>query len=92
MTEEQTDEARGKRPDASSHLIRTDRDGNEKWVKLGPAWQHKDGQGFNIQPDDPAYGDRIVLRTLRDEAQAGAEQSRRSAPERADKRDRGRQR
>jgi hypothetical protein len=35
------------------------------WLKIGSAWPHKDGKGFNLQLSAlPANGGRIVLREL----------------------------
>jgi hypothetical protein len=35
------------------------------WLRIGSAWAHKDGKGFNLQLSAlPANGGRIVLREL----------------------------
>ena len=35
-----------------------------RWTRIGAAWMHRDGKGFNIQLDLlPASGGRIVLRS-----------------------------
>jgi hypothetical protein len=35
------------------------------WTRIGSAWPHKDGKGFNLQLSAlPANGDRLVLREL----------------------------
>jgi hypothetical protein len=42
------------------------------WLKIGAAWPHKDGKGFNLQLSAlPASGGRIVLREFTDEDAAG---------------------
>ena len=34
------------------------------WTRIGAAWMHRDGKGFNVQLDLlPASGGRIVLRS-----------------------------
>jgi hypothetical protein len=49
------------------------------WTRIGSAWPHKDGKGFNLQLSAlPASGGRIVLREFTDED--GAEQDERKAP------------
>jgi hypothetical protein len=47
------------------------------WTRIGSAWPHKDGKGFNLQLSGlPASGGRIVLREFMDED--GAEPSERT--------------
>lgn len=50
------------------------RDGEEKgkgrgfWTRIGAAWKHKDGEGFNLQLDlVPVSGSRIVLRVPKED-------------------------
>jgi hypothetical protein len=47
-----------------SHLAYHVRDGGQKgfWTKVGVAWQHKDGNGFNLQLDCVPIDGRITLR------------------------------
>jgi hypothetical protein len=41
------------------------------WLKIGSAWPHKDGKGFNLQLSAlPANGGRIVLREFTEEEPA----------------------
>lgn len=46
------------------------------WTRIGAAWSHKDGEGFNLQLDlVPVSGGRIVLRapgTAEDEGEGRA--------------------
>jgi hypothetical protein len=38
------------------------------WTRIGSAWPHKDGKGFNVQLAAlPASGGRIVLREVTEE-------------------------
>jgi hypothetical protein len=48
-------------------------DGKEAfWTRIGSAWPHKDGKGFNLQLSAlPASGGRIVLREFTDDEAAG---------------------
>ena len=52
-----------------------EREGAKKayWTRIGSAWPHKDGKGFNVQLSAlPASGGRIVLREVT-EADTGEE-------------------
>jgi hypothetical protein len=45
------------------------------WMRVGSAWPHKDGKGFNVQLSAlPANGGRIVLREVMDPHAEAAEQ------------------
>ena len=49
------------------------------WTRIGSAWPHKDGKGFNLQLAAlPAGGGRIVLRAVTDADVAEEEQDSRS--------------
>lgn len=39
---------------------------NSIWSKIGAAWSHKDGQGFEVRMDAVPVDGRIVLRTIKD--------------------------
>lgn len=49
---------------APTHIAYQVRDGKDKgfWTRIGAAWQHKDGNGFNIQLDCVPLDGRIQLR------------------------------
>ena len=49
---------------APTHIAYQVRDGKDKgfWTRIGAAWQHKDGKGFNIQLDVVPLDGRIQLR------------------------------
>ncbi|MEM6409252.1 MAG: hypothetical protein AAF700_12670 [Pseudomonadota bacterium] len=34
------------------------------WTRIGAAWEHKDGKGFELRMDAVPLDERIVLRTL----------------------------
>lgn len=36
------------------------------WTRIGSAWSHNDGKGFNIQLDAMPFDGRISLRTVED--------------------------
>jgi hypothetical protein len=51
------------------------------WLRIGAAWAHKDGKGFNLQLSAlPANGGRIVLREFADD-EASDEEGRNAAPQ-----------
>jgi hypothetical protein len=41
---------------------------NAFWTRIGCAWAHNDGEGFNIQLSAVPMSGRIVLRTRKQEA------------------------
>lgn len=47
-----------------THIAYQVRDGKDKgyWTRIGAAWQHKDGKGFNLQLDSVPLDGRIQLR------------------------------
>ena len=49
---------------APTHVAYKVRDGNDDsfWTRIGAAWPHKDGKGFNIQLDSVPLDGRITLR------------------------------
>ena len=60
-TETETKPASGKAPTYIAYQVR---DGNEKgfFTRIGAAWAHKDGKGFNVQLDSVPLNGRITLR------------------------------
>jgi hypothetical protein len=68
MTDTKTnDTAASKAPTHIAYQVR-DRDGKKGfWTRIGSAWPHADGKGFNIQLDGlvPLDG-RITLRVVSD--------------------------
>ena len=50
------------------------KDGEEKtnWIKLGVAFENKDGKGFNLNCDAVPLTGRIVLRLIEPRPEAGA--------------------
>ena len=43
---------------------RSYRQGQAVWTRVGSAWAHSDGAGFNIQPDAVPIDGKITLRTF----------------------------
>lgn len=61
------------------HVSSTGRRARSKprWIRIGAAWMHRDGKGFNIQLDLlPASGGRIVLRSPKSVDEAGEAEQR----------------
>jgi hypothetical protein len=55
--------ATSKAPTHIAYQVRDGKNGNGYWTRIGAAWQHKDGKGFNIQLDSVPLDGRIQLRT-----------------------------
>ena len=56
-----------KRPFMLAYTVKPIDDGrNSVWSKIGAAWAHKDGQGYEVRMDAHPVDGRIVLRTIRD--------------------------
>jgi hypothetical protein len=51
-----------------SHDVFVVRPGREKgfWKRIGAAWPHKDGKGFNVQIESVPLDGRISLRVVKD--------------------------
>jgi hypothetical protein len=61
MSDSKSNETTSKGP---THVAYQVREGKDKgfWTRIGAAWQHKDGKGFNIQLDAVPLDGRIQLR------------------------------
>ena len=56
-----------KRPFMLANTVKPIEDGrNSLWSKIGAAWAHKDGQGYEVRVDAVPVDGRIVLRTVKD--------------------------
>ena len=66
MTDTNTNEATGTK--APTHIAYQVRDGKDKgfFTRIGAAWPHKDGHGFNILLDSFPRDGRITLRIATD--------------------------
>ena len=49
-----------------THVAYQVRESKDKgfWTRIGVAWQHKDGKGFNIQLECLPLDGRVTLRTV----------------------------
>ena len=71
MTDTEQQDATKKNPgsNAPTHIayhVRDAKDGKGTWTRIGSAWSHKDGKGFNIQIDTVPLDGRITLRSADD--------------------------
>ena len=56
-----------KRPLMLAYTVKPIDDGrNSIWSKIGAAWSHKDGQGFEVRMDAVPVDGQIVLRAVKD--------------------------
>lgn len=51
-----------KSPTHIAYQVRDGKDNKSYWTRIGSAWSHKDGNGFNIQIDAVPLDGRITLR------------------------------
>jgi hypothetical protein len=55
---------------APTHIAYHIREGKEKgnsfWTRIGAAWQHADGKGFNVQIECVPLDGRVTLRIATD--------------------------
>ena len=58
--------ATSKAPSHIAYQVR-DRDGEKSvWTRIGAAWEHSDGEGFNIQLNANPVDGKLTLRTRRE--------------------------
>ncbi|VAW75396.1 hypothetical protein MNBD_GAMMA13-700 [hydrothermal vent metagenome] len=71
---EQDNTNAGRKPDFAAYNVRESKDGKGYWNKVGAAWKHRDGKGFDIDLDSVPVNGRVTLRELRDERMQSHEQ------------------
>ncbi|CAA0099552.1 Uncharacterised protein [Halioglobus japonicus] len=59
--------AQGRKPDFIAYNVTEGKGGKGYFHKVGAAWQHKDGQGYDLQLDSMPVGGRVTLREQREE-------------------------
>jgi len=57
-----TENATAKTPSHFAYHVRDRKDGKGFWTRIGSAWAHADGNGFNIQFETMPVDGRITLR------------------------------
>jgi hypothetical protein len=50
----------------------TERNGQSYWTRIGVAWQHKDGNGFNVEIALMPRDGKLALRVATDKREAGS--------------------
>jgi len=55
-----------KAPTHTAYQVRDREGGKSFWTRIGSAWPHADGKGFNIQLDAVPLDGRITLRVVTD--------------------------
>ena len=72
----------GRKPDYIAYNVQETKQGKPVFNRVGAAWQHKDGQGYDIQLDSMPVNGRVTLREMRDQQMQGyQEQSQSSGPQ-----------
>ncbi|WP_254508992.1 hypothetical protein [Anatilimnocola floriformis] len=67
MSEENNTSTSGKAPSHIAYQVR-EREGKKGfWTRIGSAWAHNDGKGFNLQLECVPLDGRITLRTANEE-------------------------
>lgn len=57
-----TTEKPSKTPSHTAYQVRQTKDGKSFWTRIGSAWAHGDGQGFNLQLDAVPLDGAVTLR------------------------------
>jgi hypothetical protein len=64
MSESSKDQAStSKAPTPIAYHVRDRKGGDAIWTRIGSAWAHADGKGFNVQIETVPLDGRISLRT-----------------------------
>lgn len=58
------DSKSNRKPTHGAYLIEDVEGGNGFWTRIGSAWPHKDGHGFNIQIKAVPLDGKIAIRIL----------------------------
>ena len=71
--------ARSTAPSFVAYHVREIKEGKDFWTRIGSAWEHKDGKGFNLQIDLIPIDGRITLRRPEEKASDTARSSARKS-------------
>ena len=66
MTDSTNKPAASKTPSHIAYHVRNREGGEGIWTRIGSAWPHADGNGFNIQIETVPLDGRITLRVASD--------------------------
>ncbi|MCG7861132.1 MAG: hypothetical protein JAZ18_01930 [Candidatus Thiodiazotropha endolucinida] len=75
---QQNNDGNGRRPDFIAYNVRPAKDENHDahWNRIGAAWQHRDGKGYEVKLDSLPVDGRVSLRAMREERMQKAVQER----------------
>ena len=85
-----SDDQKPKRPSHYAYQVNEGQDGKSYFNRIGAAFEHKDGQGFNVVLDAHPVDGRLTLRTPQERMQEMRSESK--EPAQANRRDQGRER
>lgn len=74
MTEQNGNTGPGKKPDFVAYNVNTAKDGKGHWNRIGAAWKHNDGQGYEVQLESLPVDGRVTLREMRQTQMQGYEE------------------
>jgi hypothetical protein len=69
MTDSTNNQPVSKTPTHIAYHVRNREGGKGFWTRIGSAWAHKDGNGFNIQLETMPIDGRITLRDASEKAE-----------------------
>jgi hypothetical protein len=64
----ETKTATSRTPSHFAYNVRNREGGDNYWIRIGSAWAHADGNGFNIQLETVPLDGRIALRVASEKA------------------------
>lgn len=71
----------GRRPDYIAYNVQESRDGKGYFHRIGAAWRHRDGQGYDVALDSMPLNGRVTLREQREERMQEYDDQRRDQTE-----------
>jgi len=69
VTDSTNNQPASKTPTHIAYHVRNREGGKGFWTRIGSAWAHKDGDGFNIQLENYPLDGRITLRVVSEKAE-----------------------
>ena len=64
MTDNKEQPAVSKAPTHTAYQVRDGKDDKGFWTRIGAAWPHNDGKGFNVTLDSIPLDGKVVLRVV----------------------------
>ena len=69
MTDSTNNQPASKSPTHIAYHVRNREGGKGFWTRIGSAWAHTDGNGFNIQLESSPIDGRITLRVASEKSE-----------------------